>query len=738
MYEQREWIRGVLVVVLLMLGFAIKGVTMIPPTPPAHAAPGDFDTNRALARLQRILGDERPHPVDSAADDAVRGRLVAELSGMGLRPEVRDAVDCSTFLNYRYASCSRVRNVVATIPGRSSGPHLLLDAHYDSTPTGPGAGDDGFGVATLLEVGSILQASPPARPVTLLFNEGEEFGLNGSSAFVRSDPLAKQVNSLINIDARGVSGPALMFETSQPNGAAVSIYGSASRRPYANSLSTDFAKLIPNSTDVVEFKPTHWTLLNFGIIGNETRYHSSGDTIAALDRSSVYHLGSEVLALARAMAGTTGLAETGQGQTVFTDVAGRAFIQIPLGAGAVALVLLLIAALVLAWREKALTKPLLIAAGITIGGVAASALVAFVASLLRPGDFWRAYPLVSYLAVYAVLLAAMTAFCARWNDVDRFRMRAAVWLLILLIGGAVSVAMPGAIIFFLFGPAVALAGVATGRAAPKAAMLLAVVATVVQFVIFAELLAGVETLLIDGPLWAVSPLAALAALPALIELGDSRLRPAISLLLISAAGFWSASLLLPRSSPERPAAFGIDYFRDADHGAASWGIAAKEAPLPRGYPGEWRQDVLPYNARTRWVSRAPLLSTPVATARLLSSEATGKGRRLRISLSPGGGDAVAIRFAKDTKLLALGLPGLAEPIPASGEPEKPLLRCMGRSCDGLVVEALLADKRPIEAELFSYRFSLPAEGRSLTAARPKNAIPQYAPDSTITMTRVRL
>ena len=31
-------------------------------------------------------------------------------------------------------------------------------------------------------------------------------------------------NSLINIDARGVSGPALMFETSEPNGAALSIY----------------------------------------------------------------------------------------------------------------------------------------------------------------------------------------------------------------------------------------------------------------------------------------------------------------------------------------------------------------------------------------------------------------------------------------------------------------------------------------------------------------------------------
>ena len=64
-----------------------------------------------------------------------------------------------------------------------------------------------------------------------------------------------------------------------------------SRRPFANSISTDFAKLIPNTTDVVFFKPRGWTLLNYGIIGNETRYHSPGDNLAALDRNSVAAVG---------------------------------------------------------------------------------------------------------------------------------------------------------------------------------------------------------------------------------------------------------------------------------------------------------------------------------------------------------------------------------------------------------------------------------------------------------------
>ena len=739
MIEGRGWIRSVIVVALLMLGFAIKGVLVEPPSPPTVAAASEFDTNRAIGRLQRILGDQRPHPVDTSANDAVRDRLIAELHAIGIQPEVHEADDCSDFPRTRFVSCSHVRNVVATIPGRTSGRHLLLDAHYDSTPTGPGAGDDGLGVATLLEVASILKSSPPARPVTLLFNEGEEFGLNGSSAFVRTDPLARQVNSLINIDARGVTGPALMFETSEPNGAALSVYGSGSRRPYGNSLTTDFAKLIPNSTDVVEFKPMNWTLLNYAIIGNETRYHSPGDTVAALDRASLYHVGSEVLALTRAMANMPEPAQAGSAREVFTDFAGRAFIHLPLPVAGGALAFLLVTAAYLAWREKALGKPLLVALAMIVAAVSASAFAAFVATLLRPGDFWRAYPLVTYLAVYAVLLAAMTGAWSAWGQASERRlMRAAAWLLTLIVGFALSLVVQGATIFFLFGPALALVGIALDRRSPQAANILVTAAILVQFLMFAQLLALIETLLIDGPQCAVSPLAAFAVLPVFVEFVDARPRPALALLVVVALGLWTAALVLPRSSGERLASFSIDYFRDADHRSGSWGIASKQAPLPASLPGTWRKDVLPYNGRTRWVADAPLLDTPTPAARLIASEPVGRGRRVRIALSPGGGDAVAIRFAEATRIVSLGLPGAVEALPENADPKKATLRCSGRSCEGFVFEAVLADQSPLRAELFSYRFSLPPQGQPLVAARPPLAVPQYSPDETVTMKRVRL
>jgi len=729
-------VHALLVFALLLAGFAMKGVLI---EPPSASSSGEFNTPRALARLQRILGDQRAHPVDSDADDAVRGRLIAELQAIGLQPRVQDATDCSAMPKTRFVSCSHVRNVIATIPGQKPGPQLLLNSHYDSTPTGPGAGDDGLGVAVMLELGSLLKASPPPRPVTLLFNEGEEFGLNGAHAFVRSDPQAKQVNSLINIDVRGVTGPAVMYETSEPNGAAMALYGAATKRPYANSISTDFARLIPNTTDVVFFRPAGWTLLNHAIVGNETRYHSPGDTIEALDPNSVGHVGTEVLAATRAMAAAAEPARAGSGRTVFTDVAGRSFFHLPLVVAAALLALLVIAAFVLAWRRAALRKPLAVAAGMVFGGSAAAAGVSVVASLARPGDFWRAYPLLAYLAVYATLLLAMGFVWWWWGRaLDKRRMRAAAWLLVVLIGAALSLGLPGATIFFLIAPAIALVGMAVSDRSPFAANLLVTLAIVIQFVMFAELLALVEMLLIDGPLAAVVLLGALAALPAIVEIDAKASRWAILGALAATIGLWVAAMAIPRSSAERPLQFSIDYFRDASRQKANWAVATKQAPLPRGYPGRWSKAVLPYNGRTRWVSAAPLLESPVATGRVIASEPSGAGRRIRLALSSGGGNTVAIRFAKNAKLVALGLAGSAIPLPAKGEPDKPLLRCTGRSCDGLQIEAVFGDKRPVDVELFSTRFGLPPQGQNLASARPKNAIPQYAPDQTITMSRMRL
>ena len=727
----RASIRTWLVLALLMAAFTVKGLLLVPPAAPAASA---FDTGRAIQRLARILGDQRPHPVDSAANDAVRGRLITELRALGLTPQVHERQDCRGMPNSRTVSCSLTRNVVAVIGGGAPGKALLLNAHYDSTPTGPGAADDGIGVATLLEVAANLRARPPAHPVILLFNEGEEYGLNGAGAFIDGDPLAAKVGALINIEARGVSGPAVMFETSQPNGAALKDYAAAAARPYANSLMTDLAGLIPNYTDVVVFKPAGWRTLSVAITGNETRYHSPGDTVQALSRDSLYHVGSEVLAASRSLDPAP---SAGAARWVYADIAGRVLLRLPLALAALLLGGLLLASGALAWRSKALGRPF----GSVIGAVAAAIVTAFatsfLAGLVRPGDYWRAIPLVPYLAVYASLLAAELGVL-RWlgSRAEPGQVRAASWLLVLLSGAALSLLVPGATIFFLAGPALALAGLAI----PRARTPLLWAGAVIQLVMFAELLASLEILLVDGPLWAVAPLASLGALPFLAEIAHRPARNAVIALSALAAILWAAAFAIPRSNAERPLAFTLDYVRDDARRRAYWAVASKQAPMPPGWDkvGHWERGILPYSGRTRWLAPAPVIDIPAGSLRKLGETRDGDGRIVRLQLGSGGGNALMLRFDKGVAVTAMGLPGAMQRVDPGAEAEPSILRCSGRSCDGLVVELRLSGTKPVAARLVTARFALPLQSAPITAMRPANSQPQYGPDSSIRIAEVTL
>ena len=54
--------------------------------------------------------------------------------------------------------------------------------------------------------------------LVFLVDEGEEAGLLGASGFVADHPLAPAIGAVVNLEARGTSGPSVMFETSGDNG----------------------------------------------------------------------------------------------------------------------------------------------------------------------------------------------------------------------------------------------------------------------------------------------------------------------------------------------------------------------------------------------------------------------------------------------------------------------------------------------------------------------------------------
>jgi hypothetical protein len=723
---------------LLLLGvFGLKGRLVALPEVAARAPPGEFDTRRALARLQRILGDERPHPVDSAANDAVRARLVAELQVLGLKPRLVDSFTCNGAATGQTVSCARIRNVVATL-GPAAGRHVLLASHYDSTPAGPGAADDGIGIASMLEVAALLRDRPLKRPVSFLFNEGEETGLIGARAFLERDPLAARVDSLVNLESRGTTGPAIMFETSRPNGRAIRHYARSVDRPAANSLTTDFSRLIPNQTDVAVLKERPWTILNFAIIGNETRYHSPDDRIANLDPRSLRHMGEQALAVTADLAGG-GRVPAG-GEQLYGDILGIGLVILPLRFG-----LALLAALLLgfAWLARRRRGGVGRGAAALALAMADAALTAFLLhrliGWLRPGEYWRAHPEWISLAIDATAMAS-AAIALLWiaRPVARDRLRVAFWLVFLLLGAGICLLAPGAAIYFLVPPLLAGIGLQWPRV-ERIATGLALLTLVVHWL---PLLHLSQVLLDFDYGWVFAPVSVLILFPFLIEAKWALARigrgPLTVALAAAAALAWLPAALAPAYSLERKQRLSLEYVWDEATDKALWMAYHDGGPLPAAAGRMERGVELPWSGYKRWAAdaRGPAVAPPLLEA--LSGRVDAGNRLITFRLRTRGSDVVRLVGPKGSRFLAVKAGGSFRRFGKGEAKERPVFRCHGRSCDGMDVTLLVAGATPIEATIVGTRSGLPPEGVALAKGRPDTAQPQYVPDTTVAVGKVRL
>ena len=728
------------VVVLILTALAAKSLLIS--LPPVHNSPGEFDATRAKARLAYILGDQRPHPADSAADDAVRARLVATLQQMGIKPIVRDQFACNDFQRARLVSCARVHNVIAIL-GPRTGKALLLSAHYDSVPVGPGASDDGVGVATLLEVGSILKDRPLKRPVILLFNEGEELGLIGARAFL-ADPLSRSVDSVLNFEARGVTGPVTMFETSRPNAAAIDAFAKAVKRPFASSLSTDVYHLLPNDTDVTTYNERGWLTLNFAMAGNETRYHSPGDDLAGLDPRSLQHMGDQALAVSSEL--SAGLPHA-HGQRIFMDVLGRAFVQIPQTAGIVLFVLLVLAFCLLVWSRRAYGRGIAAPVVAIVLGSVAGWLASAIMGAIRAGAFWRAHPEPSFVAMYAtVLLGAVLVLRTLGARASREQMRAGAWLVFLLVGALLVSVAPGAVIYFLAPPIAVLIGAIVARWWRPAEKVGGLIAILILFLTWGEMLGLLEVLFSPGPLWIAAPVAGVMMVPALAEahgvLGDARRPVVIAGSAVIALIAWIVAGITPAYSQDHQQRFTIEHVSEFPSRKSYWSVLNDGAPLPSAYSrlGKWTYGKLPFSDRERWFEPAPAAAgirpPSVQPLEVLQS---GDERRIRFRLKPNGANQIVMTVPAEAHLRTAGVADFVRPIGGTeGVTGKFNIVCTGRSCDGaeLVVDA--ETPKPIPVTLSGSSSGLPATAAPLVQSRPANARPQYAPDETMTIARVNL
>jgi hypothetical protein len=461
-------------VVLLIAATAFLAIYMqLPPaSEPASAPPSDFSAARALKHIQSFA--QRPHPTGSAESAAARDYISGELRTLGLDTQIQTAAALGADHGPPY-SAGVVRNVVARLKGAGGGGKaVLLAAHYDSVPTGPGASDDGVGVAALLETARALKSGPPpSGDVIFLFTEGEEVGLLGARAFVGQHPWAKEVGVALNFEARGNEGPVIMFETSEGNGWMVEELAAAAPHPLANSLSYEIYKRMPNDTDMTVFKRGGMPGMNFAQIGGLTNYHTATDDVQRVSGRSLQHHGSYALSLARRFA-SLGAENRGGANAVYFNLLGPIFVHygmglvLPLTALAA---LFYLGVLVLGFRRGLLTLK-----GIAFGAVALAAacvvaalLVTLVWRFARPmlrgfdstpwGD-----PFDGGFYVVAMVLLTLAVFAALYNWFRRLssveNLTAGALLCWVLLAVAVSILVPGASYLLVWPLLSALAGAA--------------------------------------------------------------------------------------------------------------------------------------------------------------------------------------------------------------------------------------------------------------------------------------
>lgn len=295
----RRVVAGVAASLVIGVAVALTAMAEGSGRQPVPASAADrFSAERAMTHLARFATE--PRPLGSPASDRARDYVAVRLRSAGFSVEVQRSVGARASAGL--AGFGRVDNVVATLPGRDSTGTVLLAAHYDSAAMGPGASDDGAAVAAMVEVGRMVAAQGGGRnDLVLLFTDGEEDGVLGAEAFVREHPLARKGGVVLNWEARGVSGPSLMFETSAHNAGLVSLFADAVPHPRGDSSMVEVYRTLPNNTDFSALSAAGFTGLNFAYIENSSHYHTAGDSIANLDRGSLQHHGENMLHLTRAL-----------------------------------------------------------------------------------------------------------------------------------------------------------------------------------------------------------------------------------------------------------------------------------------------------------------------------------------------------------------------------------------------------------------------------------------------------
>ena len=171
-----------------------------------------------------IINGTLGHPVDIPALDTTFA-VGEELYNLASAGSTSVHIATQTFFETR-----TTKNVIADYPGGRTDRTVVVGAHLDSVPEGPGINDNGSGSAGILEIALQMKKLniKPINHVRFAFWGAEEAGLHGSTYYVNQLTARQQKDIAVNLNFDMIGSPNFVrfvydgdgdaFGTSGPSG----------------------------------------------------------------------------------------------------------------------------------------------------------------------------------------------------------------------------------------------------------------------------------------------------------------------------------------------------------------------------------------------------------------------------------------------------------------------------------------------------------------------------------------
>lgn len=196
-----------------------------------------------------------------------------------------------------------VANVIGRMPGQTEeSPTYIIDGHFDTVSSTPGADDNGSGTVGMLEAMRVLSGYSFARSITFIGFDVEEVGLVGSREYVANAiPAYQQTEGVFNFEMIGFTCFQAACDGFQPLGNYIHNIGDLNSTSLRQSFDQAAAVYVPGlavlSTQAVPGDPNFrrsdharfWDagipalFLTDGANFRNPHYHQSSDLATTLD-----------------------------------------------------------------------------------------------------------------------------------------------------------------------------------------------------------------------------------------------------------------------------------------------------------------------------------------------------------------------------------------------------------------------------------------------------------------------